>query len=78
MLPFISNSTPTGKQDVLFQICVVNDLHKRAKSSQADRGISVYDQFQLRIKFFFGYFLKFLADTCPFMGATGTPVLDFW
>ena len=23
-------------------------------------------------------FLKFLADTCPFIGATGTPVLDFW
>ena len=21
---------------------------------------------------------KFLAGTCPFWGATGTPVLDFW
>ena len=24
------------------------------------------------------FFLKFLADTCPFLGATSTPVLDFW
>ena len=22
--------------------------------------------------------LKFLVDTCPFWGATGSPVLDFW
>ena len=28
--------------------------------------------------FFFFFFLKFLADTCPFLGPTGTPVLDFW
>ena len=29
---------------------------------------------------FFSFFFKkkFLADTCPFFGATGTPVLDFW
>ena len=27
--------------------------------------------------FFFFFFKKFLADTCPFFGATGTPVLDF-
>ena len=26
----------------------------------------------------FFFFLKFLADTCPFLGATGTNVLDFW
>ena len=26
----------------------------------------------------FVVFFKFLADTCPFFGATGTPVLDFW
>ena len=24
------------------------------------------------------FFLKFLEDTCPFCGATDTPVLDFW
>ena len=29
--------------------------------------------------FLLGFFLKkFLADTCPFGGATGTPALDFW
>ena len=27
---------------------------------------------------FFYFFYKILADTCPFLGATGTPGLDFW
>ena len=28
--------------------------------------------------FIFSFFLKFLEVTCPFCGATDTPVLDFW
>ena len=32
----------------------------------------------LLLSFFLFCFLKFLADTYPFFGATGTLVLDFW